>query len=289
MLINHPIMERTLVPVTTQRVARWTTENIDAVAANGGEWRETTAQAIVDRHRGKERLLAVRSSRYSLVPNSQLFSALDLAADQLNVSLEPATATYYAGRTRATFKVPSMQFDVRGDQSPSVPTIIIDNDYRGGSSIRGHVGIFRLICSNGAVAGYSIAKMVKRHVGSVSEELLPLMVELVEQMVAAADVAKITAEVAMNTPIGGEALDKMLDQISKGTNRRYRNELDRVVEQNLSVLGGNAWAFIQGLSEMATHVLPEKNSTQNWSDKWIDRVLREVGVQSEVAVLMHQR
>lgn len=122
------------------------------------------------------------SDRYSFVPTGELLEAF------AKTNWLPAYAKQNGRSDFARHMIrlnnPDLGFmDLKHDKVK--PQIIIDNSHNGGSPAMAHMGLFRLVCTNGLVVAmpgmFSSVKL--RHVGINFEELKQLMNVIAEQYV----------------------------------------------------------------------------------------------------------
>jgi hypothetical protein len=120
------------------------------------------------------------SDRYSFVSTSELISALEKTG-WLPVFGKQNGLSPYA-RHAIRFTNPDLGYmDLKNDKVK--PQFIIDNSHNGGSPAMGHLGLFRLVCTNGLVVAmpgmYTSIRL--RHVGINMDELKKLMEVVAEQ------------------------------------------------------------------------------------------------------------
>lgn len=279
MLIDSPILEPVLNPVSAypMQYIKPQPNELDAEV-------DCTAQAIVDRDpdSGEDRFLAALSGKYALVKNSELLSALDLAASEAGANLRPQSARYFNGRSEVVLELPGFEYQPPGDPSNTTPTINLYNDYRGGLALNLFAGAIRGICTNGMVFGHVLTRRRRVHTGRVQQEIMAYAQEAVNGIADAALAAKLTAEFAVEHKLTDEAVNEWLDRLEEGTAKKYQASLTRAVDENLRALGQNAWGLTQAISEVATHTMPTSNASVDWRDAWVDKVLDGLGVTSGV-------
>jgi hypothetical protein len=127
-----------------------------------------------------------RSDKYSFIPTHELLSLFG------KLGWEPYSGKQNGGSPFARHIVrltnPSLGFlDLRNDKVK--PQIIVDNSHNGSSSAKVHMGLFRLVCTNGLVVAmpglYSGVKF--RHVGLSFEEVKNLVEETMSHYNIVAD------------------------------------------------------------------------------------------------------
>lgn len=108
------------------------------------------------------------SDKYSLINTRRL---IDIAENQ---GFNVASTKYPKGKNSGhglhlvRLDLPGHELKAKGEHKPQV---IIQNAHNGTSSIRILAGVFRLICSNGLVAGDTSLNIRLRHVGLIQQEV----------------------------------------------------------------------------------------------------------------------
>jgi len=120
------------------------------------------------------------SDRYSFVPTKEILEAF-AKINWFPVYAKQNGKSEYA-RHMIRLNNPDLGFmDLKHDKVK--PQIIIDNSHNGGSPAMAHMGLFRLVCTNGLVIAmpgmFSSVKL--RHIGINFEELKQLMNVIAEQ------------------------------------------------------------------------------------------------------------
>lgn len=243
--------------------------------------------------------LATVTDKYKLVTNRDFVSAVDLAADELNIRLEAKRAEYNNGRSYYRMILPDMEMKVGKDPSITQGSIDISNDYRGGGSLRILAGWFRLVCTNGMVVGEIASKENRRHVGDfdVYEWVKPAIAKLIDRFATEKVVAEALAEAPFEAirnaawGMGREAAQQavrsedleatsdiaLVERLLANTAERYHTDLARAVRENTRDIGNNLWALSQAVSEIATHRMQETatgDARQNFNaaaDEWATR------------------
>ena len=111
-----------------------------------------------------------RSKHYSFVPTNELVQALLNLGWELFSGKQNGSSVH--SRHVVRFTNPDLGYmDLRNDKVK--PQIIIDNSHNDGSSAQLHMGLFRLVCTNGLVVSmpglYTNVKF--RHMGVNQEEI----------------------------------------------------------------------------------------------------------------------
>ena len=264
-LTDHKIFEGKLVQAWTEPCYRMTDYP--------GEFRPTDYNRerfnfIVDE---QDNALAVVTENYTLVQNRELISALDLAAEDLNLELEPHGARYDNGRGVYQFQVPELELDLKQDPSKSICTIQLHNDYRGSESLKLIIGWFRFACENlqlsSEVAPGLGEQATRRHVGEIPlyDWIFPRLAAVHDRFLAERLVAQILAdtfvpkayqltrsrEAATEAVKAGNA--HIIDRLIADTAERYQLDLLSTIRNNATNIGHNLWAIAQAVSEVATH------------------------------------
>ena len=121
-----------------------------------------------------------RSERYSFVSTVELLNALEKFGWVPHSAKQNGRSPY--ARHMIRLNNPDLGYmDLKNDKVK--PQFILDNSHNGGSPAMGHMGLFRLVCSNGLVVAmpgmFTTIKL--RHVGIDMKELKQLMEVVAEQ------------------------------------------------------------------------------------------------------------
>jgi hypothetical protein len=295
-LTDHKMMEGKLVTAWTEPSYRRTDRlNEAGDLPNEVQHDESRFRFVVDE---LDHIIAGGlTEQYTLVQNREFISALDLAADERGLTLEPRKAVYRNGRGLYEFSVSSHRFQVVGDPSVTDGLIQLGNDYRGQGGLRIQSGWFRMICTNGVIAGVIAHKDTKRHVGEIDVyrfvatgldrfverfEVERLLAETLgkEGYTPAYDALKIQSQADAKAIL--EVGDDLLARILADTPDRYIADVQRAVCENQSAVGETLWGVIQAVSEIATHRMQETatgDARANYSfaaDSWGSRQLELV-------------
>lgn len=219
--------------------------------------------------------LATITDQYKLVTNAEFVDAVDRAASELGIRVEPLGAHYVNGRSYFRMQLPDLTMKVGDDPSPTTCTIDLQNDYRGSGSIKVLAGWFRLVCTNGLVVGEIASRETRRHVGDfdIYEWVKPAMEKVwkrfeKEQRIAAGLAEeRFDAVEAGNWRQGREAAQKaikaddggtLIDRILADTADRYHDDLRVAARDYQFEIGGNLWALAQAVSDVATHRMQKR-------------------------------
>lgn len=265
-LINHPALAGKLVHAWTEPCKRDMREH-------GGEStakiEDTRFRFVVDEG---DNLLATVTDKYRLVRNADLVSAAEIAAEARGLTLEPAKGKlsgYSGGRSKYTFHIPELEYQVSGDPSKMHPTLVLGNDYRGAGGLRVSTGYYRLVCTNGAIAGTVAYRDFKRHVGHF--DLLQFVGAAVDRLHDIFEADRLAAETLASTPIvAGQT--ELVARMDETTPARYQDSLHRAVRENTIAMGENAWAYVQAVAEVATHRMQRRERFNHAADPWAARM-----------------
>jgi hypothetical protein len=251
-------------------------------------WQDCSAQAVVDFPTGKDtepRFLKAMSEKYTLINNRELVSAFDLALEGAGINAEPIRSRYHKGKSWMEFNLTDHEFKVPGDKSPIVPSIHIQNNYRGGGSVYFDGGLYRFVCKNGMKIGQTIIEVRRRHVGDVASEIMAMCNHVVMQMEQTIVVQELTAELAQKREMTSKEIEESIDRVLANIADRHEEKVKSAIQSNMNELGHNAWGFIQGISEVQTHELGGIAHIE-WRDSQIDSLLGSLGVKADVAMAM---
>ena len=114
------------------------------------------------------------TSRYSFIPTNEIVEKVLSLGWELHSAKQNGPNPF--SRHMVRFSNPDMgYFDLKGDNVK--PQIILDNSHNRGSSAQIHMGLFRLVCTNGLVVAmpgmYTAVKF--RHMGVDREELRKML------------------------------------------------------------------------------------------------------------------
>ncbi len=263
MLTKHPILDGKLVHAWTEPALR------------GDE--PTRFGFVIDE---MDTVLAPVTDKYRLVRNADLVSALDVAADERGIVLEPTLAAYRNGRAKYAFHAPNMAYKVGRDPSEMTPQVVLRNDYRGGGGLHVQSGYFRILCTNGLMRGTIAYSDNQRHVGKFN--LAHFVGAALDRIREIFEADRLVAETMAATPIVArvELMEKMLADTAK----RYHPDLVRAFHDNIGIIGHNAWAVMQAVSEVATHRMQERTHFNFAADAWVARMEALVRENAELVI-----
>lgn len=243
-LTDSPKLQGSLVHAWTEPCAR-KIEVLDAHGnVTGSDHQDERFKFIVD-ETGTP--LATVTDKYTLVTTRDFVSAVDLAAEELDINVTANSGQYANGRSYVKLELPDMELKINGDPSITKGTIDLQNDYRGGGSLKMLAGWFRLVCSNGMVVGEIASRDIKRHTGDIDlmAFVTPALLKVSERFEAERIVAETLAQ---------QAQDKeLVEQIVASAADRYEGDIRRAVRENSREIGNNLWALSQAVSEISTH------------------------------------
>lgn len=252
---------------------------------------ETRVSLVIDE---TDAVLGAVTDRYTLVRNRDYVSALDVAASELGVALEPTKAQYCNGRGLYQFKAPDFVMQAPGDPSKTTGLVILTNDYRGNGGLGIKSGMFRVVCTNGMVVGKIAHQDLLRHVGEI--DIYAFVREGLQRLVDQFDVNRLLVSTLATHPYNGlqrdilaiedrAAAQRMVDAavdakhtpdlipaILADTPDRYHQYIKQVVGEETQVMGANLWALAQLVARTATHRMPETATADDWATRQLNRV-----------------
>lgn len=271
MLTEHGRLAGTMPTAWTETAHRVDGDHVEA----------TRFKLVCDEINGP---LGAVTERYALVQNRELVAALDVAASQQGLTVEPVRATYRNGRASYRFAVPDLEFRANGDTSLTQATIDLRNDYRGSGGLHIMSGWYRLICTNGLVVGVTAHKNLVRHTGTidvytfVADAVAKLRDEFEVQRVMAETLAAQRYHAPTGIPTREESrkaieagVGTLVDTIISDTAERYVPALAQALWENERDMGPNLWAVTQAVAEVSTHRMRGFAA-----DEWATRQLRTV-------------
>lgn len=234
--------------------------------------RESRFRAIVDAH-GYQ--CGAVTEDYRLITNPTIAHAVDLASDSLGLDLYVKRAAYSRGKFKLSMTMPDT-FRVPGDNSGIQPQLEIGNGYGGGAALTGKAGVYRQVCTNGLIIGTVVSQAYQRHVGNI--DIYGMVLGLMEAVIARANAAKVTAELAAqtafeNNPDNAAFLAGLLEDTAK----KYQQPLVNAIDSNRREVGPTVWAILQAISEVATHDMRGWNADA-WQARQTNSVLEYAGI-----------
>jgi len=274
MLTKHKVFDGKLVHAWTEPAYRETTRP----DTRAKQYEGTNHRFVVDE---RDDIVGTVSDQYTLVRNADVIAALDLAAGERNLALDPTKAAYRNGRSFYEVKVPGFGYRVSGDPSGMVPSIIVRNDYRGGGGLKIQGGIFRLACTNGLVVGDIAYFTNQRHVGQI--DVIGFFRDALSRMEEKIEVNRLLAEAMTRVRYRPEVVEAIIAD----TADRYRADWDRALRENVAEIGDNMWAVAQAVSELSTHRMQTRATgdarteynmgADTWATRQWDRIAALVG------------
>ena len=295
MLTDNPILKGKLVASRAEPTFRKTDDG-GLVEFNEERFKFNVAE--------NENVLATVTDQYRLVQNAEYVAALDMAADQLGIRLQPYLAAYHNGKSWYEFRAPEMKFRITGDPSDTEGKIILSNDYRGQGGLGIMSGWFRLICSNGMMVGEIAHKDTRRHVGEIDvfgfvlNGLTKFQARFeAERLIAESLAATNASDILMSASWSqgrqaaqdhikfardANAAPRLPEQILADTADRYHADLSRSITQNAREVGHNLRAVAQAVAEIATHRMQRRENGDTRTsfnfaaDQWATRQLGRI-------------
>ena len=226
--------------------------------------------------------LATVTEKYTLVTNRELVSAVDMAADELGLKVEAERGKYNNGRSYYKLVLPNLSMTVPGDSSTTKATLDIQNDYRGGGSLKLLAGWFRMVCENGLVVGEIASRDIKRHTGDI--DLMEFVKPALRKVSDRFEVERLIAlELQRRTQSTG-----LVDAIIADTADRYEADIQEAVRTNTREMGPNLWALSQAISEISTHRMQTRANGEartgfnaaadTWATRQYNRIREFAGV-----------
>lgn len=246
------------------------------------EYNDERFQFIIDE---RDEVLATVTDQYTLVTNRDLVSAVDLAADGMGIRMEANRGEYANGRSYFRVILPDLELQVPGDSSVTRCSIDIQNDYRGGGSLKLLAGWFRLICTNGMVVGEIASQDIKRHTGKI--DLMAFATGALQKVQDRFEAERLIALELQDHPLPGPT-HPLIVELLKSTADRYAADLMLAIAENGSALGHNLWALSQAVSQVATHRMQQRadgmprtgfnGSADVWATQQYNRIREYAGV-----------
>jgi len=241
---------------------------LEKIGLNG---KETKFNLVVvnDRH-----AIDTVTDQYDLITNEMLVDSISRASEVVGLGNLEARGSFLNtnnGNSRMTFGIEGGGFQVPGDESDTITTLNISNNYAGRGRFGVEGGAERIVCANGMKAFVATGHDSRMHVGVADLDAWAL--DVIAEFAGKQSIVKMLAEVTANADWSptrsGEALLKTAP-------KRYRERLADAVKDNTRGIGFNAWAAIQAVTEVATHDMKDTVSARKWSDQAIDTVLAQI-------------
>jgi len=301
MLTEHPKFQGTLVGAHKEPTFRRTDENGQLQFEQQGRH-----HFVVD---DNNLVIATVSDLYRVVQNTDFLCAVDIAADNLGIKIEPTEAAYSSGNSRYKLRTPDMHFQPKGDSSGVEGSIILGNDYRGSGGLQIKSGWFRLICKNGLTIGTIASYSTQRHVGDF--DVYQFVFKALEKFLDRWEIERVLADTLTDRPYiftNMAGIETQLEaqnllkqyrdngveadifvQMAADTPNRYQKDLQNALISNLRHIGQNMWAVSQAVSEMATHRLQQRSdggprtgynfAADQWATRQLNKILAEAGIE----------
>lgn len=230
----------------------------------------------------QDHVLASVTDQYTLVTNRDFVSAVDIAADELGIEVEANRGSYVNGRSHYRLVLPGHSMRIPGDESVTKATLDIQNDYRGGGSLKLLAGWFRMICTNGLIVGEIASSNSQRHVGEIKlmEFVMPALAKIADRF----EVERVIAEALQRQKADAD----LVEAIVADSADRYEADIRRAVRENARSMGDNLWALSQAVSEIATHRMQTRadggtrtnfnSAADTWGTRQYNRILEHADV-----------
>ena len=205
-------------------------------------------QAVV--REDEERVLAVHSDRYSLMPNERVYALFDEAIRQSGLDVTDMRVaddmSHDGARAFRQYLFPGHVEEVAGTEIAL--RIIAFNSYDGSLSARYRAGMYRFVCANTCVLGRDAADFKVRHIGDMEEK----MPAIAQSVVASAEAFVENAK-RMRAWAGQRICTDDLGRLSKkfaAGNEKLENQL---IADALRACAETAWDYYNVLTAWATH------------------------------------
>lgn len=246
----------------------------------GYEHLETNrALAIMDDDGNPREILSVVGNRFQFQQPVESFSWIDGLLEEY-----PGSVINRAGRHGSkvwvSVSLPNEKEAIAGDVIKQ--SVVIFDDYGGGSSYRIAVRNVRLVCSNGMTSHGEVASFTVKHVGDFRHKVRKAVRGIQAAMTAFerdlavyrewADVpiSVSVAEEAYAAWLSGASIEEASVRLADQSKRRVRN-LDNVLHRYFRGVGarpGNVWGWYNGCTNYLTWAFTEDQGRQGvlWSE-----------------------
>ena len=126
-------------------------------------------------------VVGVVSERYHPLNNFKLLNSITEILDGANVNylMDKSFSKGGGAKTRMSFIFPDKQLVTRNGNDKSHLRMFVDNDFAGKGAVNISMGMFRLICSNGAVVGKVENSVAVRHLINVDANTIKMFVDFI--------------------------------------------------------------------------------------------------------------
>jgi phage/plasmid-like protein (TIGR03299 family) len=216
-----------------------------------------------------EEVVGVVGDRYKVVQNVDALGPIGNALSATGEALIESAWSLRGGRSMgATFRIPSLDFEVPGDAGGAIQMfLMIQNSHDGNSSITGHAGPVRLACLN-MISLYersAVSKFKIRHTAGASvklddaRNLLGLVARYREAM--AGDVRKLV-EKQISEIVAREILQDAFPVRADATDAQRENSTQFALFRNwresdtIADVRETGWGFVNAVNEYFEHLAP---------------------------------
>lgn len=188
------------------------------------------------------------SSKYKMIQTGQLVEMFERNGYQVSRILEQGYAknSPNQGYGKHLIRLRHPSFDLKIDGL--YPEIVIQNSYDGKSSFKISLGVFRIVCSNGLVAGSSFANYKVNHVGNANDLVLTACQDIQKQVAALSDTIKKfqSVNLTLDQQLGFAKTIAELVAPKNAFNIQHQDLLS--VRRNADV-GQNLWTVLNRIQE----------------------------------------
>ncbi len=205
--------------------------------------------------------------KYKIVTNEEVFTSFVHSLDRSGLDLAGATIdtsfSWAGARTFSQIVLPAHQFTVGDSADTQAIRIIAKNAYDGSTKFNVQAGAYRFVCTNGMVFGDRLASYASKHTHGLDLKVAADSVAMVletamnakdkwEKMIGVkctpAQAYYCFALASRNVKAAQEGMPKEYEDWSPA----MRKMMD-IWTNNSQILGLNAWALFNSLTEFATH------------------------------------
>lgn len=188
-------------------------------------------------------VISIVKSTYKVVENREVLDRFFGTLDKLGHKYEFGNGDSFVTNQRMRLHIKYPEFVFQGDkESPIFLSSYLHNSYDMSEGVRIGWGIYRQICSNGAIVGYMLGKFYHRHTEGVNMDGLEKRFDMM-----ADNLPKIHARVQ-------ELQTQTVDDVFL---EKLKNEFSKRMMDKLAITGTtNRWAAYNAFTYHVSHEIP---------------------------------
>jgi hypothetical protein len=218
------------------------------------------------------KIICTASSEYQLQTHGEVLKAVELLFKKNKIAFtvsDVRTGGTRGNRMYVNYILPQYQFVVhRTDKY--IPFLQVQNSYDKSLLFNLTTGIFRQICSNGAIITHGVKFLTKKHVHE------NINLEEIEINIAAwasnLGIVKLTLEKLANRKLTKKRVEEVTAKVFN-RKRDLTGFVDlKLIDKNVKEVGNNEYALFNALTEYATHVLGSFTDNYDYTNNAYRRI-----------------